>query len=179
LIRATIVRSLRGFSLIELMVVIAVLGTIVAIALPSYDGLMRRVRLDTTVNELLVALSHARSEAIRRGRRASLCTSIDGQSCAPGVGWDRGWILFDDVNGNGLREGGETIIQVTGARSGRLRVRGNGSVRDYISYLPSGVTRTAAGALQMGTLTVCAGDLARGIVISATGRPRVEAGGAC
>ena len=172
-------RVASGFSLVELMLVLAVLAVLAAIAVPSYEALMRNARLSTTSGELFAALFHARSEAIRRGRRATLCTSADGESCTAGIGWEPGWILFDDENGNGQRDAGEELVHVTGARSDRLAIRGNDPVRNYVSYVPSGVTRTASGALQMGTLTVCDRGLARKIVISATGRPRMVEGAEC
>ncbi|THF62776.1 GspH/FimT family pseudopilin [Pseudothauera rhizosphaerae] len=168
-----------GFSLIELLVALAVLAVIAAIGVPSWQGLMRDTRLTSTSNEIFTALFHARSEAIRRGRRATLCTSADGEWCATGVDWHAGWMLFEDGNDNGRRDAGETIVAVSGARSGRLRITGNDPVRNYVSYVPTGMTRTTSGALQMGRFTICHGGRGRQIVISASGRPRVVAGVVC
>lgn len=169
----------KGFSLVELMVALAVLAVLATTAIPAFDTLMRNTRVSVAAGELISALFLARSEAIKRGRRSTLCTSADGEFCAQGIDWTDGWLLFVDANGNGQRDAGEVRIRVSGAREAPVTIRGNVPVRSYVSYLPTGVTRTLHGALQMGTLTVCDRNAVRQIVISATGRPRLVAGGDC
>jgi Tfp pilus assembly protein FimT len=56
---------------------------------------------------------------------------------------------------------------------------GSTSVRDYVSYVPTGETRTRSGALQMGVVTACEGGAAKRVVIAATGRPRVVRQATC
>lgn len=166
-------RDCRGFSLIELLIALAISAVLLGLAIPSFAGLMRDTRLTTVVNELHAAIFYTRSEAIKRGRRVTICTSADGQSCSAGVGWHSGWIVFDDENGNGLRDPGETLLRVGQAKSGGVTMTGNTPVRNYVSYVATGTTRAVSGALQMGTITACANGRARQIVINAAGRPRV------
>ena len=168
-----------GFSLIELMVILAVLGVLLGLAVPSFSATIRNTRLATTTNDFLAALFLTRSEAIKRGKRVTMCTSVDSVSCAANVGWHRGWIMFEDTNGNALHETGEVILRVEDDRSGQMRITGTSTMRDYISYIPTGSTRAASGALQMATITICEGGAGRQIVINATGRPRVVGRAGC
>ncbi|HRP74353.1 MAG TPA: GspH/FimT family pseudopilin [Rhodocyclaceae bacterium] len=172
-------KSTGGVTLIELLVTLAVLAVMLGIALPSFADLIRDTRLTTAINSVHVALSYTRSESIKRGRRVTICTSANQLDCAPGIGWHRGWMAFDDRNGNGIRDAGETIMRVGAALPSGITITGNNPVRNYVSYVPSGTTRTIGGALQMGTITACSGGRVRQIVISATGRPRVVREGNC
>jgi type IV fimbrial biogenesis protein FimT len=168
-----------GFSLIELMITLALLAILTGLAAPSFGTMIRDTRLATSANDLLATLFLTRSEAVKRGRRVTLCTSVDLAACATNVGWHRGWIMFEDPNSNALRDGGEEILRVEGARSDAVTITGTNTMRDYVSYISSGNTRTANGALQMATITICEGDAARRVVISATGRPRVVVAVGC
>ena len=97
-----------GFSLVEMMLVIAVMAVLAGIALPALGALQRDARLSSAANEYFAALVHARSESIRRGVRVTLCTSTDGLACTAGTHWHGGWIVFVDGNANALRDPGET-----------------------------------------------------------------------
>ncbi|PTD97156.1 GspH/FimT family pseudopilin [Pseudothauera lacus] len=168
-----------GFSLVEMMLVIAVMAVLAGIALPALGALQRDARLSSAANEYFAALVHARSESIRRGVRVTLCTSTDGLACTAGTHWHGGWIVFVDGNANALRDPGETILSVAAGRADRLTVVGNAPVRNYVSYVPSGTTRQSGGGLLMGTVTVCEGGRGRNVVVNRVGRPRVDRGVAC
>jgi type IV fimbrial biogenesis protein FimT len=71
----------------------------------------------------------------------------------------------------------DPLIAVGDAAVAGITITGNTPVQRYVSYIGLGATRRASGALQMGTITLCAGDVGRQIVISRTGRPRVQQGG--
>ena len=172
-------RDRRGFSLIELLVVLAISALLLGLAVPSFGGLVRDTRLSTAANELHSAIFYTRSEAIKRGRRVTICTSVDGQSCSAGAGWHAGWIVFDDANGNGLRDPDEALLRVGQAQRAGITVTGNMPVRNHVSYVAAGTTQAVSGALQMGTITACAHGRARQIVINAAGRPRVVRDAQC
>ncbi|MCK0506290.1 GspH/FimT family pseudopilin [Aromatoleum anaerobium] len=172
-------RGLDGFSLIELLAVLTVAMVLAGVAVPSFATLMRENRLTAAANELLGAILYARSEAIKRGSRVTICTSSGLIDCKPNTGWHGGWIVFEDRSANGEREEGESILLVGDGWNGGPVITGNTPVRDYVSYVSSGASRRLGGALQMGTITFCDGGAARQIVISASGRPRVVRVASC
>ena len=90
-------RRARGFSLVELMLVLTVGGILLAIAAPSFRSFMQNSRLTTQANTLVYALNLARSEAVRLDTTVEVCASKNGASCdgggPPGNPWDDGWIV--------------------------------------------------------------------------------------
>ena len=168
-----------GFTLVELVVVMAIAAVLAAVGVPSWRAFSEKLQL-TGVSDAFVASLHlARSEAIKRHDRVALCKSADGVFCASAGGWDQGWIIFHDRNNNGRREEPEQILRRQQSLPAALRLSGNLTVARYVSFVPTGATKLVGGGFQAGTLTVCweSGRTAeaRQIILNATGRPRVRA----
>ena len=109
-------RSPRGFTLIEIMVTVAVAVILLAVAVPNYINFMRSNRLSTSVNTFVQALQLARLEA--RGRGATLCAStgkVDATSkheeCDT-TDWGQGWIVFSDSTFDGVPNGDDEVLRV-------------------------------------------------------------------
>lgn len=85
----------QGFTLIELMVTIALLAILLALATPSFTSIINSNRLASHANELVASLQTARMEAVRRNTRTVVCRSDNGTTCSAGAQWN-GWITFVD-----------------------------------------------------------------------------------
>ena len=86
----------KGFTLIELLVTLAVAAIALGIAVPSFKSTIVNNRSLSMGDEMVVALNFARSEAIKRGARVSICPSLDAASCSTATNWAKGWIVFVD-----------------------------------------------------------------------------------
>jgi type IV fimbrial biogenesis protein FimT len=95
---------------IELMVVLAVIGILLAIAIPSFIGLIQSSRVASEINALSGDFQFARAEAIKRGTPVSICASSDGANCLSANTWHRGWIVFSDVNGDRVVDSADTVL---------------------------------------------------------------------
>lgn len=109
-------RRSTGFTLVELMITIAIVAILAALALPSFQGVIRSNRVATTTNEFTAFVSYARSEAMRNSRGAVLCASADGATC--GGTWAQGWLLFSDRNSNGTLQAEDPVLRVSDPREG-------------------------------------------------------------
>jgi type IV fimbrial biogenesis protein FimT len=167
-----------GFTLVELLSVLAVAAVLLSIGVPSLASLVSSSRVSSTANDLLGDLFLTRSEAIKRKQRVVMCKSADGESCAATGGWQQGWIVFVDSDGDAQRDAGETLLRAQSALAGSMRLTGTQPVAKYVSYMPTGSTKLVGGGFQAGTLTVCsesaAPATARQIIVNSTGRPRTQ-----
>lgn len=97
-----------GFSLIELMVVVAITAILLAIGLPSFQGVLRSNLVTTTTNELMSSFALARTEALRSPGGAAICSTDDGTAC--GGDWNDGWMVWIDMDGDGLPNGDDDRV---------------------------------------------------------------------
>jgi len=167
-------RTATGWTLIELMVVVTIASLLIATSVPQYGDWVKSRALANEAQHLAASMTLARSEAIKRGYRVSLCPSTDRRHCA-GNAWDGGWLVYVDVNRNGQVDDDEPVLRVEAAVAGGVRMTGNRPVADYVSYTSLGNARLLSGALQMGTFTLCRPGLtALHVVLANSGRVRVE-----
>jgi type IV fimbrial biogenesis protein FimT len=103
-------RATRGFTLLELMAAVAVLGVLLAVGVPSFGNIIRKNRMATHTNALVSALAVARSEAVKRSDPVTVC-STDAAQAACILGWSNGWIMFTDGGAPGTVDPTDVILQ--------------------------------------------------------------------
>jgi type IV fimbrial biogenesis protein FimT len=161
----------HGFTLIELIVVVAIMALTLAFGLPSFQAVIASSRLTNAANSMVTALQRARSEAIKTNRLVTVM-NVNNNSA-----WQDGWIVFIDKNANNYqdRDGDpnvdEPTISAFEAINSNLTVKPANNFTDRIIYRPDGRSNT------FGNFTFCSspevGDF-RNVVIAATGRVHVE-----
>lgn len=164
----------RGFTAVELMVVVSIIAILTAMAAPSFRPLIERWRVRSATNALESTLYFARSEAYKRGGNIVISrNAVDGNCTSTGnTDWKCGWVVYHDVNRNGNRDAcvtpgtGECPIQQIDAytnvdlfvpgSNGMFTVdrygviSSNGLVAALsVQVVPKGKTLTDTGALQL------------------------------
>lgn len=158
-----------GFSLVELMITLAVLAVVMAIAFPSYKKLIRSNQLATATNELVASMALARSEAQKNGRGAGICASSGGTGC-DGESWGAGWMVWSDRNGDGDFSDGDDVLRFT---AGNPEIKGSAADLDIV-YGSRGIRRSDADQQVLLYLDECGTDkLQRKFVVAKTGQVRV------
>lgn len=171
-------RHQSGFTLIELVVTISVAAILLTLAVPSFRSTIQNNRVTGQANEFLTSLTLARSEAIKRGRNASVCISSDGTSCM-GSNWASGWLVWSDNNGNGTLDAGETVRVHEALPTGSTLTELGGATD--VQYIADGsVCQVGSGVCPDGSTftftlsaTGCTGNQERILSINATGQPSV------
>ncbi|HEV2287082.1 MAG TPA: GspH/FimT family pseudopilin [Steroidobacteraceae bacterium] len=107
-----------GFTLTELMVVIAIVAILLGIGVPSYRYVTNSYRMSAELNSLVGDLMYARAEAIKEGQPVAICASTDGLTCSGATSWQGGWIVFPDPAGNGAADAPASVLHVQQAFTG-------------------------------------------------------------
>ena len=169
-------QSPRGFTLIEVMVVVSILAVLIAIAAPSFTPMIERWRVRQATEQLQSTLYYARSEAIKRGGQVAIqklpdntngCTTADNAA-----DWDCGWFVCEDTNGNGACAAGEPVLQRYDSPSGIQVTRTGGG--DHIQLNRWGlVDGTFLGFSIVPLNKGPSNAAARGLCMSSGGRIRI------
>jgi type IV fimbrial biogenesis protein FimT len=83
-----------GFTMIEMLMTIAIATILLSLAIPSFRYVTNSNRIASELNGLLGDLQLARAEAIKEGRTVTVCQSSDGATCTDSTSWQGGWIVF-------------------------------------------------------------------------------------
>lgn len=172
-----------GFSLIELIVTIALVAVLMSLALPAMQTTTRKNQVNTEVNRLIGELLYARNQAVTRSRVVTLCRSTDAVGCGGGASgrYDSGWMTYAAPAPRVAysNSGSFELLRVGEGASTKIEIRSSGAqAPTFISYLPSGrVDPVVAGPI---VLTVCYSGVStvqvpgKRITITVSGKPSVS-----
>lgn len=149
-------RCERGFTLIELMVTLAVAAVVLTLAVPSLSSFIRNNRLSSAANEMAVTLQTARAGAISNRARVAVCPSTDGSTCTATLG--NRWIAVMTKNGVNTVLRDQTFHGAVTLRSSTNLSAGN----NRFTFFPSGfsVVGTNAAGTANGAVGFCVAQLA-------------------
>lgn len=141
--------TIRGITLIELLIALAILAVMVSLAAPSFGSLIEKTNVRNARSELSVALGAARIAAVSRTAHVVVCPSRDQRVCNDGIEWQAGWIVFVDANRDREHQADETVLSVGQARPAGTAIISSAG-RPRAAYRPDG---SATGSNL--TLTFC------------------------
>jgi type IV fimbrial biogenesis protein FimT len=153
------VKRLRGFTLMEMMITMALAGVLVAVAVPNLRMFIWNNRLSSGINDMLHSFQVARTEAIKRGQNVVVCGAVDANAanptCSFGVGVSSGWIVFVDANNDwqANNNAAELILERHAGLDPSINIRGDGNAIQ--SYNQTGFSNPAGVRVPTRNVVMC------------------------
>ena len=165
-----------GYTLVELITTVSVIGILATVAIPGMQDVVLDNRRAALANQLSQGMQVARSEAVTRNQRVTVCASVNGSACANEKYWSTGWIIFNDLDGNQLPGGEDESILKNIKGNNNLTITPS-SFTNSITYRPNGRVIGNTAAVNSGEFVFCdsrGAEKARVLIIGTNGRPRLD-----
>lgn len=180
-------KTSRGLTLVELMLVLTLGAMLMAIAAPSFKRTIQSHTIASSVNTFLADIRFARSEALKRGGGIVMCRSDAPEAaqpvCSAGAGpkgaeWASGWIIFHDTDKAGDKDPAEVILRVQAANTSIDSIAAS-NASSKIRFTATGRLNNlkSATSLQFGSDGQFASAVQRVVCVSVSGRARVAGEG--
>lgn len=161
--------TMRGFHLIELIIIMSILAVVVMFSIPSYHDWVSQSRLNSDMHGFARLIMTGRDQAVYHNQIVTICPSANGQTCLRQ--WHQGAMAFVDRNDNQNIDPGENHLGFVETSSPELIVEWRAfRRRSYLQMRPEGFT-----AFQNGTLVFCPKEgvrKARALILNRMGRIR-------
>lgn len=179
--RLPALRQRAGFTLVELLVVLAMAAVLAVFSVPSLVSFIQRNRVESEVSAMMRSLQLARSEAIKRGQPVSVCASRDGARCLGENVWRDGWLVFVDRDADGEVDtptDATDLLQVGAAWAGNDTFRATPPIA-FVTYNRDGfAANLPGGAVTLAARTEPVSALAtRCIALNMVGRQTMQKSG--
>lgn len=174
----------NGFTLIEVMVVLGIVGILTALALPSFTVLLVKRSVQSASQALVDDLRYTRTEALRRSKKVSICSLAANSTTACSgnpAAWANGWMIFTDEDGSTVgsyESASEEIIRVQQPPPNIATIQQittPSSTRDVFTYYANGWTKSASETLEVTPTSNVSAVTKRIVCVSNQGRPRLMA----
>ncbi len=167
--RSDVRSSFAGFTLVELLTTVTILGIVLATGTPALRELHQRQRAIALTNSLVAHLHHARLHAITHRVPTVLCPTTDGLACSENSDWTGGWAIFPQPEGTKPSQGSPAVLMEATTRGRGTTIISSGG-RKQVRYLPDG---RSSGSNT--TISICVeGFQARQVIINNAGRVRIS-----
>ena len=166
-------KNCLGFTLLELIITVGIIGVLTAIAVPSMGIYVKNERLTSQINTLVSHLTYARNQAVTQSQQTVVCISNNGVNCS-GTDWSDGWVVFADYDGNATVNDLETVLLAQQSLAGNTLTS---TIGTSVIYDNRGFAKTAVG-----TFSLCDDRLLanlKSIQVSITGRVRQGGATSC
>jgi type IV fimbrial biogenesis protein FimT len=166
-----------GFTMLELVIVIAIVGVLIALGVPSFKYVTTANRIASEVNGLMGDMQFARAEAIKEGQTVVVCVSSNGTSCTNSP-WNNGWIVCSDPANDSSCDAGVPIYRVQKPFTSTDTFVAGGNT-DVLTFNRDGFAVGLAGAVTIAlhNAPVAVTAYTRCLAISAVGTLVVQASG--
>jgi len=170
--------SSKGFTLIEMIMVMVIIGILVGIAIPSFQSFTRSSQATSAANDLVSAFNLARSEAVARSAIVVVCKSANSQAAVPAcdasaTGWQQGWVVFVDTNATGGFVAADDVLLRVYPPARGVNMVGGTSVANLLTYARTGFVNIVGTEAER-TISVDADTRTVDIIVSQTGRVRTN-----
>jgi type IV fimbrial biogenesis protein FimT len=172
--------STRGFSTVELIIVLSISAVLMTLAAPSMGTFVRNNRLQAEALSLMRTIHFARSEAVKRRTRVVLCRSANPTAGTPSCGgtaynWSTGFLVFasGDTN-NTYQAGTDELLRVGRPAGNSLTVVTNATSNNNLEYNSDGTTNEGGGTAIFAVCDKRGGDYGRQIEVPPVGRPALD-----
>lgn len=172
---------IEGFTLIELMVGIALAAIVISMAVPSFSNAIKSNKVVSETNELITDIHFARSEAVKRAKRVVLCRSASPSNNTPTCSgtandWSTGWLVFVDNDSDDVyTAASDILIRIGNPASKSVTIKSNAPANLDLTYNPDGTTNEGGSTTVFAICDDRGKEHGRQIQINATGRPRLVA----
>ena len=180
-------KKLRGFTLIEVMMVVAILAILVKVATPSFREQIIKSAVSSAVTSFIADTRFARSEGVRRGGSVIMCRSDAPEATTPvcntnsgpgGNGWVSGWLVFEDRDSNANFSAGDQLLRVQGPITNLDRIVESGGASTKLVFTAMGrMNLASATSFTFGSTSTMTSAQQRAVCVGQSGRARIVGDG--